>query len=278
MTYTSKALPALTALALILGTTALTAPAFASATEILKEDAQDGAQTGGNVPQVMTDIPLDDVKAPKQSGSWFSGWFGGSKPVEKMEVKEEEKPVQPQKSGGWSFFGWGSPAGENKEVALVGSSLPAVTPTPDPSLPGGTVDSTPDNPAGELAIFKAQLARYAQKKGRALEDLSQSILASGDDVNMLTQHLAQASLSDGIQFDDGGDVLRLVTDINNVAMPIHASLFYFVEHKNKRQLHKTWFSGLDIHNKLMDAPQKKFTFLKVAREEGESALALWQAK
>lgn len=278
MTYTSKALPALTALALILGTTALTPPAFASATEILKEDAQEGAQTGGSVPQVMTDTPLDDAKAPEQSGGWFSSWFGGSKPVAKVDVKVEENPVQTSKSTGWSFFGWGSSAVENKEVSAGGTPLPAVTPAPNSPLPGSTVDSSSVNPAEELANLKAQLARYAQRKGRDMEDLSQSICASGGDVNILTQHLAQASLSEGIQFDDAGDVLRLVTDINNVVMPVHASLFYFVEHKNKRQLHKTWFSGLGIHNKLTDAPQKKFTFLKVAREEGESALALWQAK
>lgn len=286
MTYTSKALPALTALALILGTTALTAPAFASATECLKDDVQEGGQGSGTVPQVMTDIPLDDVKAPEQSSGWFFGLFGGSKPAAPVDVKTEEKPVQPTKSSGWSLFSWGSSNDESKVVeegVVQGSgalSLPMVTPmsTPTSSLPGSTVETSTDGSAEELARLKAQLERYAKSKGRNFDDLSQSIFASKDDVNALTQHLAQTSLGDTIEFDNAGDLLRVVVDVNSIGMPIHSDLFYFVEHKNKRQLHKTWFSGSSIHSKLLEAPEKKFTFLKVTRENHESTPALWQAK
>jgi hypothetical protein len=267
MTYTSKALPALTALALILGTTALTAPAFASATEHFQEDIQGG----GHVPQVMTDIALDDVKAPEQSsGGFFSfGWlgFGSTKAVVVAEVKTEETPVQAVKSGGW--FGWGS----SKDSGVTPLS------TPVSSLPSSTDDTKTDDAAEKLAKLESQLALYAKKQGRNVEDLTKSIFASSsDEVSALTQHFAHTSLNDAIQFEGAGGALRVVEDISGIAMPIHANLFYFVEHKNKRQLHKTWFSGSEIHAKLKVTPDKKFTFLKVTNEAKENAPVLWQMK
>lgn len=281
---TSKVMPALTALTLILGTTALTAPAFASATEQLQDDVHDGAQGGGQVPQPMIEIALDDVKAPEQSSGGILSWFGfGSKPVVKGEIKAEETPmaeektaqlVEPvKKSGGW-FFGWGSSPKVEGETVGVTADKDAV----DTSLPNiSALNTQTDDPSEKLAKLESQLALYAKKRGRPVEDLTMSIFqATGDPVDDLTRHVASTSLNDNnIQFDDAGKVLRRVTDINGVVMPVHTSLQYFVEHKNKGKLQTTWFDGSSIDSKLMASPEKKYTFLKVARKSNKDAL-LWQ--
>lgn len=254
---------------LLLTSSSVSTTAFASATEVLNDERDSETSNSKTIEQLQHD---QENKQEEKKG-FFAYFFGSSakasepsKSIASDDTSKASPQEESKKSVGW--FSWFS----SKEEA----------PTTDSDNPTTSPNTHVDKKLSaeeELALYKEKLALYAKKNGREPEDLTQSIF--GGSLDSLSQNLSQIDLNSDddnktVKLDTiQDDILRVVTDVKNVVMPIHASLGYFVEHRSRKIIRTDWFTGIQINQTLSMTPDKKYTFLKVATDAHESAKVLW---
>lgn len=274
---------------LLLATSSLVSTAEASLTEQVEGETQTPSIQVSHTP-IEEHVLEDGSSASAQSGGWFNGWFGGSKPSSTPVAQTVEAPKE--ESTGW-FGGWFSGSKPSTKIESESASTsesdeahslaqtaslhqPSATPTPSTSA----IDDASNTAKSD---FEKQLALYAQSKGRPVEDLMQSIMIaqpSTSSVDALTDQLSAMKISarkvDSVLYIDALDEqpLDTIKDAAGISVPLFSKIHYYVQHRESKAQKTEWLTGAAIFEKLISTPSKKYTVLKIA--ENASHDPIWE--